>query len=203
VEAVRAVLDESSKLAPKILLHTFSNGGPISATALLLALHSQKAYPLPLIGVIMDSGPAAGYYWKSYNAMVLSLPAGLARTMGYVVVHGILLGLFASVALGRYEYPEVLVRRTLLDEDYVRGVSGSVDEGKTGKGKICYVYSKADEMTDWHDVVGHADMAREKGWEVEEWRLEDTAHCHHFRKYEQGYVERMRATWEGEALIRR
>jgi hypothetical protein len=196
VAVVRAVLDESSKLAPNILLHTFSNGGPISATALLLALHFQQASPLPLRGIIMDSGPAAGYYWKSYNAMVLSLPAGFARTVGYVVVHGILLGLFASVALGRYEYPEVLVRRTLLDEDCVRGV----DEGKMRKGKICYVYSKADQMTDWHDVVEHADMAREKGWEGEEWRLEDTAHCHHFRKHEEGYVERMRAMWEGKAL---
>jgi hypothetical protein len=200
VAVVRAVLDESTMAAPKILLHTFSNGGPISATALLLALHSQRTSPLPLIGMIMDSGPAAGYYWKSYNAMVLSLPAGLARTMGYVVVHGILLGLFTSVALGRYEYPEVLVRRTSLDEDYVRGVDGGVNEGKMGKGRVCYVYSKADQMTDWHDVVEHADMAREKGWEVEEWRLEDTAHCNHFSKYEQGYVEKMRAMWEGEAL---
>jgi hypothetical protein len=109
---------------PKVLLHTFSNGGPISATALLLALPSP---PLPLIGIIMDSGPAAGYYWKSYHAMVFSLPPGLARALGYVAVHGILLGLFASVALGRYEYPEVLVRRTLLDEGYVKA------------GKICYV----------------------------------------------------------------
>ncbi|KAI4941333.1 hypothetical protein J4E91_010778 [Alternaria rosae] len=101
---------------PKILIHTFSNGGPISATALLLALHTQISTPLPITGIIMDSGPAAGYYWKSYNAMVLSLPSGLLRSAGYVFVHGILLILFASVALGRYEYPEVLVRRTLLDE---------------------------------------------------------------------------------------
>jgi hypothetical protein len=197
---------DGGKKGLKILLHTFSNGGLLSATALLLASHSVLPVPLPLIGTIMDSGPAAGYYWKSYNAMVLSLPKGMMRWAGYVVVHGILLGLFASVGLGRYEYPEILVRRTMLDEEYVcnarSGKEGETrdgaDEGK--KGRICYIYSKADQMTDWHDVVEHADRAREKGWEVEEWRLEDTAHCNHFRKYEEGYFGRMRAMWAGEAL---
>jgi hypothetical protein len=186
--ATEVVLSEGSSEGPKILLHTFSNGGPISATALVLALKTTFGKPLPLIGIIMDSGPAAGYYWKSYNAMVLSLPPGLARTLGYVVVHGILLGLFVSVAFGRYEYPEVLVRRTLLDEEYVKG------------GRICYVYSKADKMTDWLDIVEHAHMARGKGWQVEEWRLEHTAHCNHFSKNEQGYVGRMRGMWDGEVL---
>jgi hypothetical protein len=198
VEVVRGVLEDSNstqahRKEPRILLHTFSNGGPISATALFLAQTSITSQPLPLIGTIMDSGPAAGYYWNSYNAMVLSLPPGLARTLGYVAVHGILLGLFASVALGRYEYPEVLVRRTMLDEHYVSREGGE-------KGRICYVYSKADQMTDWHDVVEHADMAREKGWDVQEWRLEDTAHCNHFKSNEEGYVGRLRGMWVGEAL---
>ncbi|KAI4937868.1 hypothetical protein J4E85_000305 [Alternaria conjuncta] len=139
VEVVRSVLSDCTSTAPtnvpssptanttktqptpKILIHTFSNGGPISATALLLALHTQTSTPLPITGIIMDSGPAAGYYWKSYNAMILSLPPGPIRSAGYVFVHGILIILRASVALGRYEHPEVLVRRTLLDEEFVSG----------------------------------------------------------------------------------
>jgi hypothetical protein len=215
VEVVRAVLDESTTSSQndiehtqaKILLHTFSTGGPISATALLLALHSisHSSQPLPFIGTIMDSGPAAGYYWKSYNAMILSLHKGPTRTLGYVFVHGILLGLFASVAMGRYEYPEVLVRRTLLDEAYVsagvkRNGEGKQEEEGRGKGRICYVYSKEDQMTDWHDVVEHADIAREKGWEVREWRVEGTAHCNHFKGNEEKYVGWMGVMWEGEPL---
>jgi hypothetical protein len=124
VEVVRAVLGECTYPAciaasvlehqskkyqgPRILLHTFSNGGPISATALLLALHTQTSASLPLVGIIMDSGPAAGYYWKSYNAMVLSLPPGILRSAGYVFVHGILLGLFARVALERHKEENML-----------------------------------------------------------------------------------------------
>lgn len=206
VEVVRAVLSECTSspstvvsatesstkkdLRPKILLHTFSNGGPISATALLLALHTQISAPLPLVGIIMDSGPAAGYYWKSYNAMVLSLPPGIVRSAGYVFVHGILLGLFASVALGRYEYPEVLVRRTLLDENFVCG------EERGAERRMCYLYSKTDSMTDWNDVVEHAVMAREKGWEVREVLFEGTAHCNHYAKNEEVYVGEMRRMWE-------
>jgi hypothetical protein len=212
VEVVRAVLKECTYLTsttvsstdgttkkyqgPRILLHTFSNGGPISATALLLAFHTHMTLPLPLVGIIMDSGPAAGYYWKSYNAMVLSLPPGVLRSAGYVFVHGILLGLFASVALGRYEYPEVLVRRTLLDETFVCGMETDARRG------ICYLYSKTDRMTDWKDVIEHAAMAREKGWDVGEVVFERTAHCNHFAKNEEVYVGEMKRMWNGRAFER-
>ncbi|GFF96924.1 hypothetical protein IFM47457_11133 [Aspergillus lentulus] len=30
-------------------------------------------------------------------------------------------------------------------------------------GYVCYMYSE-DRMTNWHDVLGHAPEAREKGW---------------------------------------
>ncbi|KAI4671934.1 uncharacterized protein J4E78_000432 [Alternaria triticimaculans] len=179
---------------PKILIHTFSNGGPISATALLLALHTQTSTPLPITGIIMDSGPAAGYYWKSYNAMILSLPPGPIRSAGYVFVHGILIILRASVALGRYEHPEVLVRRTLLDEKFVAGVE------KEKKRRVCYLYSKADQMTDWEDVVAHKEMAREMGWDVGEVVFEGTPHCGHFVGNEEVYVGEMERMWEGKTF---
>ncbi|KAI4635488.1 uncharacterized protein J4E87_000440 [Alternaria ethzedia] len=206
VEVVRSVLSDCTYTpsptvnttkthpTPKILVHTFSNGGPISATALLLALHTQTSTPLPITGIIMDSGPAAGYYWKSYNAMILSLPPGPIRSAGYVFVHGILIILRASVALGRYEHPEVLVRRTLLDEEFVSGA----EKGK--KRTVCYLYSKADQMTDWEDVVAHKEMAREKGWDVGEVVFEGTPHCGHFVGNEGVYVGEMRRMWEGRTF---
>ena len=216
VEVVRSVLSDCTYTAstnvpssptantttthptPKILFHTFSNGGPISATALLLALHTQASTPLPITGIIMDSGPAAGYYWKSYNAMILSLPPGPIRSAGYVFVHGILIILRASVALGRYEHPEVLVRRTLLDEKFVCG--GARGGNGKGNGRVCYLYSKADQMTDWEDVVAHKEMAREMGWDVGEVVFEGTPHCGHFVGNEGVYVGEMRRMWEGRAF---
>jgi hypothetical protein len=149
-------------------------------------LREQTGEPLKLVGTICDSGPAAGEYWKNHNAMVLSLPPGISRTLGVPIIHAILILLAASVWMGRYEKIEVLIRRTLLSPEYVHG-----------KRRICYVYSKADEMTHWEDVASHAEVARRMGWEVDEWCLEDTAHCNHFSKNVQGYVARMRVIWEG------
>ena len=140
------------------MLHTFSNGGPNSATQLLIVLREQTGAPLPLIGTICDSGPAAGEYWKNHNAMVLSLPPGISRTLGVPIIHGILILLAASVWMGRYEKIEVLIRRTMLSGEFV--------VGRDGRGRVCFVYSKRDEMTHWEDVASHAEVARGMGWEV-------------------------------------
>ncbi|KAF2243165.1 indole-diterpene biosynthesis protein-like protein PaxU [Trematosphaeria pertusa] len=199
VHAVRAVLDEcgyskndQSTNPPKILLHTFSNGGTNSATQMLIALGEQFSSPLPLLGIIYDSGPAKGEYWKSYNSMMLSLPRGMARTVGPAIVHFILVVLFTSVAAGRYDKPEDLFRRTLLDEKLVKGHAKK-------EGRICYLFSKADDHVDWKDVVDHAEVARDKGWEVEEALFEDTPHCNHFTKNTQRYTDMMHRLWHGSS----
>ena len=130
--------------------------------------------------------------------MILSLPPGPIRSAGYVFVHGILIILRASVALGRYEHPEVLVRRTLLDDQFVCGLGEGKGKGK--KGKVCYLYSKADRMTDWQDVVAHEEMAVEKGWDVGEVVFEGTPHCGHFVGNEGVYVGEMGRMWEGKTF---
>jgi hypothetical protein len=187
VEVVRSVLAESTtSKAPKILLHTFSNGGPNAATQLLIVLREQTGTPLPLIGTICDSGPAAGEYWRNYNAMLLSLPPGIWRIIGLPIMHFILIGLATSTAMGRFEKLEHTIRKTLIGEEYVSGPK-----------RICYVYSKTDQMTHWEDVTTHAETARGKGWIVDEWEVMGTEHCGHFRGNEEEYAGRMKGMWEG------
>lgn len=200
VEVVRSALDEwlvkqnleekEREKGPKIMLHTFSNGGPNSATQLLITLREQRNAPLPIIGILCDSGPAKGDYWRSYNAMTRSLPPSFPSILGILVVHFICVVLYGSVAIGRYEKPEDLFRRTILGGEMV---TASGNE----KTKISYVYSKEDKMVDWRDVIEHADVARGMGWEVEEWRVEGTAHCNHFKGNEVVYGEKMRGMWRG------
>lgn len=90
--------------------------------------------------------------------------------------------------MGRYEIPEALWRRAILDTTLV--------ESK----RICYVASKADKIIDWRDVVAHADSARAKGWEVKELIMEDTLHCNHMEKNPQMYHEVVELMWSGEKL---
>ncbi|EKG16601.1 hypothetical protein MPH_06182 [Macrophomina phaseolina MS6] len=205
VQAVRAVLEECGygKLAEdatpsadgihtRILLHTFSNGGTNSATQLLLVLQEQLRRPLPLLGLVCDSGPAKGTYWKSYNAMVLSLPKDAAsRIVGPVAVHIILCLLYTFIACGRYGKPEDLIRETLLGEATVQG------GGQSGELRACYIFSKADKMVEWTDVTDHADTARSKGWLVKELLFEDSGHCNHLSKHEQEYFHAIQDMWKG------
>ncbi|KAL2041639.1 hypothetical protein N7G274_005423 [Stereocaulon virgatum] len=209
VPAVLAVLDTLSecadnKLAPKILLHMFSNGGTNTATQFLFVLNQRLRAPLPLTGMLYDSCPAKGTYWKDHKAMVYSLPKDVvSRTLGNVVVHIILLMLHTEMACG-LENPSSLLRRTLLDENKVAGTSelgnGPEDDAGKGPGRACYLYSKSDQMVDWTDVRDHAEEAKGKGWEVEEVLFEGSSHCGHFQKDEGLYVKAMEKMWQADPV---
>ncbi|CAG8085865.1 unnamed protein product [Penicillium nalgiovense] len=131
--------------APRILLHTVSNGGTNTATQLLVMLREVASKPLPLIGLVLDSTPAKGTYWKLYSAMVFSLPPAF-RFVGSMVVHGLLVLLYTWIACGN-ENPPSLIRRTLLDKNTVGPSPQRSDPKATGY--VYYIYSKEDHLTDW------------------------------------------------------
>jgi hypothetical protein len=186
----------ASQSPPKILIHTFSNGGSNSATQLLLTHHEKTGNALPLQGMICDSGPAKGEYRKSYNAMVHSLPRGLFfKLVGGFMAHFILLWMgISSRYLHRYPVFEALIRDTLLDPKIVAG-RGSNGEA-TRKRRIDYVWSKEDEMVEWQDVVDHAEEAREKGWVVGSTEFVGSGHCGHLRVSRERYEEVVKGMWK-------
>jgi hypothetical protein len=200
VQAVWTVLGECGQdndeapPKPQILIHTFSGGGTNSATQILLELGEQRGTSLPVVGILCDSGPAKGDYWKSYHSMLLSMPKGLARTVGPLIAQFVCVVLFTSIAIGRYEKPEDMWRRTLLDAKFVTGTT-------TKEGRISYMFSKADDQVDWQDIVDHADMARSKGWEVAVFEFKDTPHCNHFSSDVDLYSGIMQRLWDGVSLI--
>lgn len=192
-EVVLGVLDDcsnakGSKTDPKIIIHTFSNGGTNNATQLLIALQQRLRHPLPVTGILCDSGPARGTYRKSFHSMLLSLPKGLFwKFVGPVIILFVTNTLFASQLIG-WEKPERIYRRTLLDAQFV--------DCK----RICYAFSKADTHVDWDDITSHADEARAKTWEVRELEFEGTPHCNHISQYPLEYLGAMERVWKGETL---
>ena len=190
-----------NKPTPQILLHVFSNGGTNTATQLLIVLNARLQAPLPLAGLLCDSCPAEGTYWRSYDAMVLSLPKDLAtRFLGALACHCILVLLYTWIACGN-ENPASLQRRTMLDGKTVspswEEELGEVGEKKVG-GRVCYLYSKEDRMCLWSDVKRHADQARKLGWDVREVLFEGSGHCAHFSKDEDRYADTVKSIWDGE-----
>lgn len=196
--AVAVLLDtlSSSKeeqILPKILLHTFSNGGTNTATQLLIVAHKHLGSLIPLSGLIFDSCPAKGTYWKSYDAMLLSLPKNaVSKIIGPVICHGILILLNTWIYYGN-ENPASLQRRTMLDEKIV---GAALDDASSGVRKpISYLYSKTDKMCDWEDIHSHANDARETGYHVEEVVFEGSGHCAHYNKHPVKYGEAIKNVW--------
>lgn len=193
--AVKTVCDTLGEIShiypPRILLHTFSNGGTNTATQLLIALRETLQQPLPLVGLVLDSSPAKGTYWKSYNAMVVSLPAS-GRIFSSMMVHFLLVLLYAWIACGN-DNPASLMRRTLLDEETVDPGEEMRNAGVNGR--ICYLYSKADKMTDWRDVRAHAEKARLRGWDVQEIPFVGSGHCAHMAQDVTKYTAAVHRIW--------
>ena len=213
------IVQETSECSP-VLLHIFSNGGCNTATQLLLDLREKRGKPLSLIGLIVDSAPALGTYRKEHEAMMLSLPKGFAAQLaGYVAVSTLLRMLHVWIAAGN-ENPSNLMRRVLLDKTYVCGPKlpqietppGSEPDdsssnrraletdGDLGLGlRICYLYSKADALVDWRDIVAHAKLAKENvGWRVQEVEFEGTPHCRHYVGNEARYEGAVVSMWDWE-----
>lgn len=182
---------QQDNVAPQILLHIFSNGGINSATHLLINLERETRVPLPLVGIICDSVPTGAGYRKTYNAFMYSFPTNfpLSPLAAALAIHTLLILLFLSVALGRYEHPEDFWRGAILDAKLVGGCR-----------RIAYVASKADKLTGWRDVVEHAEVARGSGWGVRQVILEGTGHCNHLSGEPGIYGEVVEAMWEGVEL---
>lgn len=186
----------SDSTNPRILLHVFSNGGTNTATQLLIVLNAHLKAPLRLAGLLCDSCPAKGTYWRSYDAMVLSLPKDLAsRMLGALVCHCILILLYTWIACGN-ENPASLNRRTMLDEGTVSACWGEEGEGNKGGGTVCYLYSKEDRMCLWEDVTAHASEARRLGWDVREILFEGSGHCAHLQRDEGRYGDAVWSVWD-------
>ena len=188
----------------KILLHAFSNGGTNTATQLLLALRAKRGnQPLPVRSLILDSCPAKGTYWKSYTAMVQSLPRGAAtRLFGALTVHCILILLhWGWIGAMGNENPSSLHRRTLLDDGAIRGAwnEAEVDKGLGDNERTVYLYSKDDKQVDWRDIKEHAEDARKRGFHVEEIMFQGSGHCAHYLLHRERYEEIVKESWEEKA----
>lgn len=196
-DAVCKVLEEcgspqtegaSSNEKPRILLHIMSNGGANSATALLVVLEHKMKTNIPMIGMVCDSAPNASSFKKTCNAFMYSFPHGFPLNLiTTLFVYFTITLLYLWIAVGN-EPPEDYWRRSVLDEKLI------------DCRRICYIASKADKMTDWNDVVSHAEEARKKGWAVKEIIFEDTPHCNHISKHGATYINAVTDVWEEKDL---
>lgn len=101
--------------------------------------------------------------------------------------------MYANAAMGRYEVFETLIRKTLLSEEMV--VMRKEHTAEQVKGRISYIWSKADKYMEWRDIVGHAEEAKAKEWVVKSEEFEGSAHCGHLRLDEGRYKGIVKDMW--------
>ena len=131
------------------LLHMFSNGGCNTAVQLSRLLRGKtpsSPFPIPLVGVILDSCPGATNFFKAYSGAVHSIPA--------VPIPGVNL-------LGRAFLFPVIGTIYLLQtcgivnsaEDLGRELN---DPNTFGPVPRLYLHSKGDSLVAAEDVAAHA-----------------------------------------------
>lgn len=168
----------------RIVLHSFSNGGSLTATQLLILFRLITKAPLSLQGIIMDSTPDGGTYERSHCAIATTKSSSrLQRASLSIVAHAALIPIWVSYAIGGLENSQHEMRRIFLDRDHIDTLY------------ICYVYSKSDKVTNWSDVVTHAEEARAKGWYVEKHEFKGSSHCAHIQSNPELYATIVRQVW--------
>jgi len=134
----------------KALLHTFSHGGCNSALQLSRLLRGSDPtamFPIPLLGVVLDSCPGSSSFAKAYSGAVYSLPN--TRTPGaHLLGRAFLLPVIGTVSF--------LQAYGLLAsvEDLRRELNDLTSFGPVPR---LYLHSKGDRLVAAEDVASHAD----------------------------------------------
>ncbi|KAJ5708217.1 hypothetical protein N7488_008018 [Penicillium malachiteum] len=179
-----------------ILLHIFSHGGCNSAIQSALSLQSDPTHPISdfgryLCGIIFDCCPGDTSFQRAYQAATHSLPTSLpVQTVGKALLYpiiGIISGLQQTGWMG-----SVRDLRTQLNDPNVFGATAA----------RLYLYSMADQMVGWEDVVSHQKEAKsELGCAVQGVAFPDGPHCGLVRDHHDQYWDEIQRFWQRREAI--
>ncbi|KAJ9663818.1 hypothetical protein H2198_000578 [Neophaeococcomyces mojaviensis] len=194
----------SKTVEPRILVHAFSNGGSHAAVQLSQTCREVcGGMRMPVDALILDSAPGQPRFGPTIKALTLGIPSRnpLVKAAATVLAYGST-GMTAVVDVLNISEPAAWkLYRVLNDEHNVFLLNAGNAIPRT------YFYSKTDEMIMEEDVVGHAEIGRQKlkeaGFESEKLkeilRLEEfigTSHVNHIKEEGERYWNVVRETWK-------
>ncbi|KAK0203742.1 hypothetical protein DFS33DRAFT_827786 [Desarmillaria ectypa] len=191
------VMNPSSAEPPRILVHSFSNGGAYSLITLGKIMASRGSFSSlesfrPPCAIVLDSSPGGSGLSNAIHAFTTLIKNPIMRTAAKVLVCLLYVyGFFVGPFIGR---------RTALqkvrDGLYNPRVLPWVDE-RTPR---LYVYSKADDMVPWDQIQQHAERTESLGWDVRTEVFEDSPHVAHAKTHPKRYWDAVKSLWN-DALI--
>ncbi|KAI9336342.1 hypothetical protein BDR26DRAFT_1008897 [Obelidium mucronatum] len=160
---------------PKLVIHSFSNGGMSKIQRLVTALHA-KGQQLKRAHIILDSSPgkATVVSWSGYVAALVQNPILKSITYGGAY----LIGCLCAVVFDMKKHP--------ISQGIPYIVSEKNENGNI-RGPRLFLYSEADDVIQFTDVKDHIETTRAEGIVVEEKMFTTSAHVKHAVDFKEEY----------------
>ena len=177
---------DDKKQQEAMLLITMSDGGVNSSISLANALSLVHGKPtVPVQAHVIDSAPSLTHPQKGVMAFSMNLPKTfLLRMLGLLNMY-----LFLSLLYVRFLFSD----SALFEVNRRHLNAGKVLAKNTSR---LYIYSEADELTDWREVEQHADQASACGYPVKKLKFEKSAHCAHVMGDGDAYWSGIKKLWD-------
>ncbi|KAG8212944.1 hypothetical protein J3R82DRAFT_11305 [Butyriboletus roseoflavus] len=181
-----------SRVRPRVLVHSFSNGGGYQLTSLGRLL-SAKYPSIPssehvVSALILDSSPCIGTFRAVGLAFSIAIRNPLARYVILFIIHVVrALRLSMDSVLGK-ETMETRYLKALLQPRLLPWVNVQTPR--------LYVFSKKDELVPWQEVQKHADAAKKSGLNAHCEVYEESAHVAHMRHDPKRYWASILDLWQ-------
>ena len=169
-----------------LLVHMFSNGGSSSIATLYdvyatTAANGQDTL-LPVHVTLMDSVPGH----VTVSGIVAFLRAGMSKMQRLIftpLLYVLAVYSVLCIELGIYK-------------DFMKGHrTAHNDKSRNQEVRRAYIYSETDELVQHKHLEAHASEAESKGYVVEKYKFDGTAHVAHVRGGEDRYWRIVTDTW--------
>ncbi|KAI0314777.1 hypothetical protein OF83DRAFT_1133543 [Amylostereum chailletii] len=185
---------QSTMRGPRILIHTFSNGGAYvlsTFSGMLSKYRLPTVFPpaamIPSV-LVIDSAPGDTSLRKSLHAFTVPLRNPFTRLIASVVLVIAYLFLACVGFITGAERPDTFFRRMLHKPDLLPWTTRDTAR--------LYVYSQADELVSWEAVQAHAAEAKGRGFRVQTEIFKDSHHVAHMRADHDRYWGTIRRVWD-------
>ncbi|ESK95938.1 indole-diterpene biosynthesis protein [Moniliophthora roreri MCA 2997] len=179
--------------APRILVHSFSNGGAMQLITLANLLSARGITPAsysnrkPTSAMVIDSSPAAGTYSSTVKAFTVHIKSPFLRFPMKLFI--------TFLVVIRFIHERVFRARPMFERLRNGLNSRSTLPWMDVNTPRLYLYSKKDELIPWKEVEEHIENGKKAGLNIRSEVFENSAHVAHARAEPNRYWSLIKETW--------
>ncbi|KAF5348619.1 hypothetical protein D9757_014465 [Collybiopsis confluens] len=180
---------------PRILVHSFSNGGGLQMYTFGNLLRSRNQVLRPTISaMVIDSSPGLGSLSQALQAFSAAIPSILLRIPLQILIA--ILYTFGEIQHRLFGIQPLFARliKALLSND--GPPRGGILPWMNESTPRLYVCSKTDELVPVEQILAHFEEAKGRGLNVKIDVYEDTPHVAHARQYPERYWGAVKDLWK-------